>query len=162
MTITIKLPKKLVFALVAVALLAATAVAVAAWVVGGSGTGYAKAGTASAITLGDASASVSGDLYPGGSGAVKIKVTNPNPFAVRITGVSLSSGGSVTSSVGACNTGGTGVTFSNQSGLTLDMPASSGPTTFTLAGAVSMAASSDNACQGAVFSIPVDLTATSN
>lgn len=162
MMITIKLPRKLFVLLALVVAAVVAAVAIGSWLVSGSGTGYAKAGTASPITLSDASASTTGDLYPGGTGTVKIKVTNPNPFAVRITAVSLTSGGSITSSVAACNSGGTGVSFSNQSGLALDMPANSGPTTFSLANAVSMSNASDNNCQGAIFSIPVDVTATSN
>ena len=85
--ITIRISRKVFVAFAAVVALVATGVIVAAWSTTGSGNGYAKAGTASALTIGDASAATVGDLYPGGSGAVKLKVTNPNPFAVRITTV---------------------------------------------------------------------------
>jgi hypothetical protein len=150
--------------LLAVLLLAAifAAVAIAAWTVSGSGNAYSKAGTASPVTLSDASGFTTGDLYPSGTGSVKIRVANPNPFPVRITAVSLTSGGTITSSSAACNTGGTGVSFANQSGLALDLAANASATTFTLSGAASMSNASDNACQGAVFTIPVDVTATSN
>jgi len=161
MTISFKLTHKRALA---VALLLAgiiVAVAVAAWSVSGSGSGYAKASTASPITLSDASGSTTADLYPGGTGSVKIRVANPNPFPVRITAVALTSGGTITSSVAACNTGGTGVSFANQSGLSLDLAANAAATTFTLSGAASMSNASDNSCQGAVFTIPVDVTATS-
>ncbi|HZB24346.1 MAG TPA: hypothetical protein VE444_10930, partial [Gaiellaceae bacterium] len=48
----------------------------------------------------------------------------------------------------------TGVTFTNQTGLTLDLAA--GATAgFTLTGAAAMSNASDNTCQGAVFTIPV-------
>jgi hypothetical protein len=79
------------------AALAVTGIIVAAWSTSGSGNGYAKAGSASALTIGDASASTSADLYPGATGAVKLKVTNPNSFPVRITAVSKQAAGSITS-----------------------------------------------------------------
>jgi hypothetical protein len=153
--------KKLVIvtALVVAAALAG-GIAIASWTVSGSGTGYAKASTASPITLSDASASTSADLYPGASGAVKLKVSNPNPFPVRITAVS--GNGAITSDKGAACNAATGVTFTNQSSLTLDLLANESDKVFTLAGAVAMSNASDTTCQGAVFSIPVTATAISN
>ena len=149
-----------VIALVGVIAVALAGIAIAAWVVSGSGTGYAKAGSSSALTLSDASASTSADLYPGAAGAVKLKVSNPNPFPVRITAVA--GNGAVTSDKGAGCDASTGVSFTNQSGLTLDLLANETNKVFTLPGAVSMSNASDNNCQGAVFSIPVSVTATSN
>jgi hypothetical protein len=152
--------KFVVIALVGVFAVALAGIAIAAWVVSGSGTGYAKAGSSSALTLSDASASTSADLYPGAAGAVKLKVSNPNPFPVRITAVA--GNGAVTSDKGAGCDASTGVSFTNQSGLTLDLLANETNKVFTLSGAVSMSNASDNTCQGAVFSIPVTVTATSN
>jgi hypothetical protein len=152
--------RRLIFAvLAAVVAVVGVGIAIGAWSVSGSGTGYAKATTASAVTLSDASAATSADLYPGGSGAVKLKVTNPNSFPARIT--TVNGNGTITSDKGAACDAATGVTFTNQSGLTLDLAAGA-TSTFTLAGAVSMSNSSDNSCQGAVFSIPVTVTAVSN
>ena len=159
--ITITLPRKLFFVLAAVAALVVTGILLAAWSTSGSGTGYAKAGTASALTLNDASASTTADLYPGASGTVKLSVTNPNSFPVRITAVSKQAAGAITSDKGAACNASTGVTFTNQSGLTLDLAANT-TSTFTLANAVSMSNASDNSCQGAAFTIPVDVTAASN
>ena len=136
-----------------------TGVAIAAWAVSGSGSGYAKAGTASALTLGDASAATTADLYPGATGSVKLSITNPNAFAVRVT--TVNGNGTITSDKGAACNASTGVTFTNQSGLTLDLAAGA-TSTFTLAGAVSMSNASDNSCQGALFTIPVSVTGTSN
>jgi hypothetical protein len=159
--VTIKLSRKLFFALAAIAALVAASVLFAAWSTSGSGNGYAKAGSASPLTIGDASASTSADLYPGASGAVKLKVTNPNSFPVRITAVAKQAAGSITSDKGvACNAS-TGVTFTDQSGLALDLAAGA-TSTFTLSGAVAMSNASDNTCQGALFTIPVDVTAISN
>jgi hypothetical protein len=159
--ITIRLSRKLFFVLAAIAALAVTGIIVAAWSTSGSGNGYAKAGSASALTIGDASASTSADLYPGATGAVKLKVTNPNSFPVRVTAVSKQAAGSITSDKGAACNASTGVSFTDQSGLTLDL-AGGATSTFTLSGSVSMSNASDNSCQGAIFTIPVDVTAVSN
>jgi len=160
--LTITLRRRTLLAIAALATLAAAGIAIAAWSTSTSGNAYSKATTASAIALSDASASTSGDLYPGGTGDLKLKVSNPNSFPVRISSVSLTSGGTITSNVTACNTGGTGVTLTNQSGLTLDLAANAVATVLTVSGAVHMSSSSDTNCQGAVFTIPVDATAASN
>ena len=59
----------------------------AAWTSSGTGSGYAKAGTAQALTTVDVSASTTATLYPGSSGNVLIKISNPNPYPVRVTSV---------------------------------------------------------------------------
>jgi hypothetical protein len=157
----IHLSKRTFVVLVAAVTAATVGIAVAAWSTSGSGTGYAKASSSSALTLSDATASTTADLYPGATGTVKIKVTNPNPFPVRITQVAQTTGGSITSDKGAACNASTGVSFSTRTGLTLDLAANS-TDTFTLANAVSMSNASDNSCQGAVFSIPVDVIGASN
>ena len=114
--------------------------------------------TAQNLTLNDASASTVADLYPGGSGAVKLSVTNPNPFAVTITGVT--GAGTITSDKGAACDASTGVTFTNTTGLSQAVGAGA-TVTFSLAGKVAMSNASDNSCQGAIFSVPITLAATS-
>ena len=109
MTITIR--KRNVLLLVLLLALVMAGIAITSWSTSTSGNGYSKATTASALVLSDASASTRGDLYPGGAGDLKLKVANPNSFPVRITAVSLTSGGTITSNIAACNTGGTGVTL---------------------------------------------------
>jgi hypothetical protein len=158
--LTIKIPRK-AFVVLALLLSAVAASAViAAWVTNGSGPGYAKAQTASNLTLSDASASTTADLYPGATGSVKLKVTNPNPFPVRITSVAKQAS-AITSDKGAACDASTGVTFSDQTGLALDVAAGA-TTTLTLANAIGMSNASDNSCQGAVFTIPVNVTGASN
>ena len=137
----------------------AVGVGLGAWSIGGNGNGSAKATTASSITLADASGFTSADLYPGATGNLKLRATNPNPFPVRITAVS--GNGTITSDKGAACDASTGVTLANQSGLTLDLAAGA-TATLTVPNAVSMSNSSDNSCQGAVFTVPVSLTAVSN
>jgi hypothetical protein len=122
-----------------------------------AGNGYAKAVTAQNLTLADASAQTVADLYPGGSGAVKIRVTNPNAFAVTITGVA--GAGTVTSDKGAACDASTGVTFTTQTGLSLALAAGA-TTNFTLAGAAAMSNADVTSCQGGIFTIPITLTAT--
>src|SRR6476619_6247977 len=61
----------------------------AAWTTNGSGSGYAKAGTAQSLTTVDVSATTSASLYPGQSGNVTLKINNPNPYNVRVTAVAL-------------------------------------------------------------------------
>jgi hypothetical protein len=160
--VTIRIRRRTILVVLGILLILVSGVAIAAWSTSTSGNAYSKSATASALIMSDASASASGDLYPGGSGDLKLKVANPNNFPVRITAVALTSGGTITSSVAACNTGGTGVTLTNQSGLTLDLAANAAAAVLTLSGVVHMSNSSDTTCQGAVFTIPVDVTAASN
>jgi hypothetical protein len=149
----------IVVAAVLVLGIVAVGVGLGAWSLGGSGNGAAKATTASNITLADATAFTTADLYPGATGNLKLRATNPNPFPVRITAVT--GNGTITSDKGASCDASTGVTFNNQTGLTLDLAAGA-TATLTVANSVSMTNASDNACQGAVFTVPVSLTAVSN
>lgn len=139
--------------------LAAVGLVYAAWTASGGGQGYAKATNAQALTTVDVSASTTATLYPGADGDVLVRVSNPNPYPVRVTDVTGS--GPITADAGhpACVT--TGVTFTDQTGLTLDVPGS-GQTQTSLSGAAHMSNASDNGCQGATFTIPVSLTGASN
>lgn len=132
-------------------------VAFAAWTATGTGSGYAKAQTVQALTTVDASASTTAQLYPGGTGDVKVTVNNPNSFPVTVTGVSGS--GTITSDKGAGCNAATGVTFTNTTGL-LDVVPASSSATITLTAKAAMGSTSDNTCQGAVFTIPITLTGT--
>ena len=140
-------------------IMAVASVAYAAWTASGSGQGYAKAGTALGLTTVDVSASTTATLYPSGTGNVLLRINNPNPYPVQVTSVSGS--GTVTSDKGAACDASTGVSFTNQTGLTLNVPAGSAAT-FTLTGAAAMSNASDNSCQGAVFTIPVSLSGASS
>jgi hypothetical protein len=155
-----KLSKKIsVGALLAGAMLAGS-IAYAAWTATGSGSGYARATSAQALGTVDVSATTSATLYPGATGNVKIQISNPNPYPVRVTGVSWTGVAIDSDSTAACDAS-TGVAFVDQTGLTLDVPAG-GSAPFTLANAVTMNNSSHTDCQGAVFTIPVTLTGASN
>lgn len=131
----------------------------AAWTATGSGSGYAEAETAQELTTVDVSASTTADLYPGADGDVEIKISNPNPYPVRVTDVD--GDGAITADAGHASCVTTGVTYTDQSGQTIDI-AASGSTQVTLTDAASMSNASDNGCQGATFEIPVSLTGSSN
>lgn len=144
--------------------LAVVGLVYAAWTTNGTGSGYAKAGTAQALSTVDVSASTSATLYPGGpAGDVAIRISNPNTYPVTVTAVTGS--GTITPDAGhaACTT--TGVTFSDQTGLSISVPAKSGgvngETQTTLAGVATMSNASVNGCQGATFTIPVTLSGAS-
>ena len=150
--------KAVIAALLGLVGLAAT-VAFAAWTTNGSGDGYARAQSAQALTTVDVSASTTATLYPGATGDLRLRIDNPNPYPVRVTQVN--GNGTITSDQGAACDASTGVSYANQTGLTLDIPANDAAT-FTLAGSVSMSNASDTTCQGAVFTVPVSLVGASN
>jgi len=150
---------RLAIALALVAVIIAGGATFGSWAVGSDpGNGYAKATTATNLTFNNVSGTTVAQLYPGGNGDVKVSVNNPNPFPVTITAVNAS-GGAITSDKGAACDASTGVTYTNQT-VSQVVPAG-GTVPFTLTGAAHMDNTSDSSCQGAVFSIPVTLTATS-
>ncbi len=153
---------RLVALAVAVAALTGATLVFAAWATSGGGSGYAKAGSAQALTTLDGAASTAATLYPGATGNVVVKLSNPNPYPVRVTGVSLNGTNADIAADAAhagCTT--TGVAFVNQSGLSVDVPANGSAQT-TLTGAVTMSNASVDGCQGATFSIPVTVTGASS
>jgi hypothetical protein len=156
---TLSRPKKLIVAAVTVLVLGAVGLVYAAWTTSGSGSGYAKAGSSQALTTIDVSASTTATLYPGADGNVLIKVSNPNNFPVRVT--SVTGNGAITADSGHASCATTGVTFTNQMGQTIDIPAG-GATQATLTNAAHMSNASDDGCQGATFTIPVTLSGASN
>jgi hypothetical protein len=155
----LSLPKRLLAVGTTLTVLGVAGMVYAAWTSSGTGSAYAKAGSAQALTTVDVSASTTASLYPGADGNVLIKVSNPNSYPVRVTTVTGT--GAITADSGHASCVATGVTFVNQTGQTIDVPAS-GTTQATLTNAAHMANTSDNGCQGATFTIPVSLSGASN
>jgi hypothetical protein len=151
--------KRIIISGVTILALATAGLVYAAWTTSGSGSGYAKATSAQALTTDDVSATTTAQLYPGGTGDVKLKINNPNPYPVRVTDVARTGAITATGGTGTCTT--TGVTFTDQTGQTIDI-AANGSTSVTLNNAAAMSNASDNGCQGATFTIPVSLTGASN
>jgi hypothetical protein len=131
--------------------------AYAYWTSTGSGSGSGSAGTLQAVTV---AAFVGGDtpaatIFPGGSADVILRVSNPNAFAVTL--ISVSGNGTIAPDAGHAGCTTTGVTFTNQTGLSSAIGAS-GTTLVDLPAAAAMGITSSNGCQGATFSIPVSIT----
>jgi hypothetical protein len=163
--------RRVIGAAVTLLVLGAVGLVYAAWTASGGGSGYAKATTAQSLTTVDVSASTTATLYPGASGNLLLKIHNPNPYAVTVT--SVTGNGTITAdaSHSTCGSDGahpTGVTFTNQTGQTINVPNATtdsgdgnGNKQVTLSGAVQMSNTSDNSCQGATFTVPVSLSGTS-
>jgi hypothetical protein len=156
--------RRLIGASATLLVLGIAALVYAAWTATGGGSGYAKAGNAQALTTTDVSASTTASLYPGADGNVLIKINNPNPYPVRVTDVT--GNGTITADAGHSTCGSdaghpTGVTFTNQTGQTIDVAANASTQT-TLTNAAHMSNASDDSCQGATFTIPVSLSGHSN
>ena len=145
----------LVAALLTLIVLATIGAASAFWTSGGSGSGAGDTGIAQPVILAPATALTY--LYPGGSSAVAVSATNPNPGTVRVTSLSLDTsqgtgGFSVDGGHDSCSVATLSFTTQNNGGAGWDLPAG-GPTSITLANALSMSTSAANACQGATFTV---------
>ena len=151
-----KIGRKTVALGVMIAGLLAAGIAFAAWTATGTGSGYARATSAQALTTVDVSATTNPTLYPGATGDVDLSISNPNIYPVQVTDVT--GNGAISTAAVGCDA--SVVAFSNQTGLALDVPPS-GTADFTLVDSVSMDAAAGNACQGAVFTVPVSLSGTS-
>ena len=153
--------KRLIGAAMTLLILGAVGLVYAAWTTNGSGNGYAQAGTAKDLSTVDVTAMTTGDLYPNGDGTVTLQVHNPNPYAVMITDVTAGPG-NVTASggIGTCDV--TGVSFNDQHGLSIQVPPNSDSDLIKLNNAAHMSNDSENGCQGAVFTIPVQLSGASS
>ena len=132
--------------------------AYAYWSATGAGTGGAQAGSASPVTAAAVTPSAN-LLYPGGTGDLKLTISNSNPFPVTVTAITAGAG-SVTGTGGTGSCTVTGVSLAPQIGLSIAV-AAGGSTPVTLTGAVSMSNASDTGCQNAVFTVPVSITAAS-
>jgi hypothetical protein len=129
--------------------------ALAVWHTTGSGSGGAAVGNNSPVTLEATSGTPSSKLIPGGTADLLIQISNPNAFAVTLTGVSTN--GAVTSTVPACDSGGNGVSVPTQTGLSITIPSGSNQLVHVPAG-IAMSSASVSACQGATFRAPVTIT----
>jgi len=146
-------------------ILLAGSVAFAWWTASGTGSGYTKAQTATAVTTVDVSGTTTAQLHPGGTSDVILQISNGNTYAVTVT--NINGNGAITSGNATCDNvalpyTGNGVSFTNQAGSWV-VPAS-GTLDVTLTNAAAMsntATTSNDSCQGKVFTIPVSLVAHS-
>jgi hypothetical protein len=146
----------------AAAVLVNAGAAWAYWMVNGEGTGVAVAGTAVELTL-TGKSDDSKPLYPGGTTNLTVTVTNQNDFPIKIT--SVAPGGKAVTADAAhreagCRTTGV-VVAQDVIPVSWEVPKNT-IGVFTVPDGVRMTNSSDSACQGATFTIPVTANGVSN
>lgn len=140
------------------AIVALGSVAFAYWSSTGAGNGSASvAGAPAAITVAT-NGTAGALLQPGGTGDLVVSVSNPNPYSIQITAITGT--GTVTAGGGIGSCSATGVSVLVPAGdLPITVLANAAATRFTLASAVSMSTASESGCQGATFTIGLNVTA---
>lgn len=129
-------------------------VAYAAWSVSATGSSRATSGTPVAGVV--AVATPTASLYPGGSTGLFFTVTNPNSFPVTYTAQSY---GTVTvDDATACPAG--NVTVANTT-VSISLAAGGTSTVQSPAGAITMASTAPDGCQGRTFTVATTLTGAS-
>jgi hypothetical protein len=147
--------RPLALALVAAVVLGGGTIAYAAWTANATGSSQAKSVTAVTATVTVATGTA--DLWPGATGKVYFTVTNPNPYAVTFTDADFST--VVSDNEGLCAN--TNITVNDKTGLSINVAANTTSTTQSITGAVTMAGSAPDGCQGRTFTITTALTGTS-
>ena len=142
-------------ALLPVFALATAGIALAYSTQSGSGSGAATTGTTQPLVLSPGTAS--NQLYPGGTSAVAVTVTNPNPGPVKAPSLALETtqgtgGFTVDGAHVACGVASLTFTTQTNGGAGWTIPAS-GSSVLSLAGSLSMNTNALNACQGASFTV---------
>jgi hypothetical protein len=131
------------------------------WRISGTGTGAAQAGAVIELSLKGRSDEEK-PLFPGGTSDLTVTVTNRNDFPIRITSVFAGKGKTVADeahrSAGCLDTG--VVVSQDVHDVSWQVPKNT-IGVFTLTDGIRMTNSSDTACQGATFTIPVQATGTS-
>ena len=146
----------------AAAVIVNAGVAWAYWKLDGAGTAAAVAGSAVGLQLHGRSDG-SKPLYPGGTTDLTVTVINNNDFPVKITSVAAGAGDVTADAAhrdGGCRTTGV-VVSSDVLDVAWEVPENT-TDVFTVPGGLMMTNSSDSACQGATFTIPVRATGVSN
>jgi hypothetical protein len=110
------------------------------------------------------SATTRTSLYPGARSDALVSLSNPNRYSVIVTAISLNgTNAQITADRTHPGCTITGVSFTNQTGLHISVPAKSGAANGTarakLSGAVAMSNASLNSCQGAAFVVPLTIVA---
>jgi hypothetical protein len=138
--------------------------ALAYFVSAGAGSGSATAGTAQDVIL--SAAYPATELYPGGSADVSLTVANPNAIPVTLPQLSLNTGqGSAGFEVDTghlgCNPAALSFTATPQTngGAGWVVPANAASFAISLTGAVSLASSAADECQGATFTVYLEVGA---
>ena len=147
--------RKIAVCATAVAVVAGGGAAYAAWSASASGETQGKSFVA--VTSVIAANTATAELYPGASASVYFTLTNPNSYAVQFTSADFSTV-SVDNAT-ACPAG--NITVNDKTGLAITGPANTpvGVAT-TSAGALTMASTAPDGCQGRTFTITTTLAGT--
>jgi hypothetical protein len=162
--------RKVKLLVVGVVALAVAGGAFAFWTASGSGAGSATVGNALAVSIAagvDHTPSVA--LFPGGSGDVTVRISNPNTFVVHVGALSVDTSqgtNGFSASPSGCNfdlpTPALAFAKQTNGGLGWDIPKKVGATNgfldFDLPGSISMNTNAVNACQGATFTVYLQAT----
>jgi hypothetical protein len=149
------IPKVLVAVGIVTGSALATTFAFAAWNSDGKGAATVAGKTAGKLQV--TNVAIDNALYPGGSSDLSVKVKNPNPYAVTLTNINNDSAAAISATPSTCAA--SNVWFANQPvNVVLN---SLEEKTITVPG-VGMILNADNACQGAVFTIPVEVIGASS
>jgi hypothetical protein len=133
-------------------------VALAAWSGSGAGSGTASARTAQAITV-TAGGTVSADLYPGGpAGTIAFTLSNPNPYAVTMTGVSY--GTPTSNNTATCPSSDLSVSGTAPTSVSFALTPGASAVAKTITGVLVLALAAPDGCQGVSFTVPITLTGT--
>ena len=136
--------------ILAVALVAVSATAFAYWATAGSGSSGSSVGRTQALTLSPATPST--PLYPGAGADVALHVANPNATAVTLKSLQLDTAGiSVDGAHGGCDPAAVSFTPQDNGGSGWLVP--TGGLDIDVAGAVTLASTAADACQGATFTV---------
>ena len=126
----------------------------------GSGSGTAQVGLGKTVKSVTATAT-SGLVYPSTTYKGTLHLTLTATVNAKVTGVARDPGRAITVSGGLGGTpacAGSDITLSPATGLNINLTANT-PLTTSIPGVVAMSINAPNSCQGAIFTIPVILTA---
>jgi len=131
-----------------------TGIAFAAWT--STGTGQGTADARSAVNLNVTVGNAAG-LYPTGSNTATFTVTNPNPYAVKLSGADAATNFVADGSHSACNV--SSLSGAAQS-LTDVIPAGGTSASHTVT--IAMDNTANDSCQGATFTFDLTVHGASN
>jgi hypothetical protein len=135
-----------------------TGIALAYLTASGAGAGTLSTDSFDAVIVDVTTAEPTTPLLPGQTGEVTLEVSNPNNYPLNV--VSVVASGDIEFMGGTdCNLASAGVSFANQSGLSIPIAANAMRQIVHLADAVSMSSTSVTGCQGVAIAIPVTITA---
>jgi len=142
------------------AIIATAGIALAVWTVTGSGQGGAAATVSKSLIITPtlpANPSIQ-PIYPGGpAGPVFYLVSNPNPFAITVTGISY--GTPVSNNATTCPSSNVSIDASAPTTFSTPVAANASNWAFAIPGVLDMSHSAPDGCQGVTFTVPITLTA---